>query len=339
MLKRPFRTALLAIMVLVIAIAGYTAYWYSAAAEVRAGIARWSDERRAAGWSVELGEPDIGGFPMRIDLRLQTPKLGGPGAHWRWALPNVRIFAAPWSPRNISVLAPGIHVFTNRQGEYSATFDRAEGDLAVEPGMLSKAVVRFAGIDIRQPPGIRVRAETVTLRMQAKVLVDRDKIGAETGTGFALDARSVVLPDAWQPPLGAALARLSIDAVVTGSIEPRGKLAEILARWRDGGGAVEVKALAVDWQMLKLRADGTFALDAALQPEGAMTAEIDGIDPTTDALIAAGAIDAKTAFAAKIANRALSFGNRSARLPLSIQKQRLYFGPVPILRLKPIRWE
>ena len=95
----------------------------------------------------------------------------------------------------------------------------------------------------------------------------------------------------------------------------------------------------VDWQALKLRADGTFALDTNLQPEGAMTAVIDGIDRTADALIAAGTIDAKTAFAAKIANRALSFGKRSARLPLSIQKQRLYFGPVPILRLKPIRWE
>lgn len=339
MLKRPIRTALLAIMVLAIVIAGYTAYWYSAAAEVRAGIARWSDERRAAGWTVELGIPDIGGFPFRIDVRLQAPKLSGPGGGWRWALPNARVYAAPWSPGTVSVFVPGLHVMTNRHGEYAASFDRAEGDLAIGYRKLQRAVIRLAGIDFRQPQGARLTAETVTLRVLSDQPAGEDGKDAETGTGVAIDARDVLLPAAWRPPLGPKLGRLSLDAVITGKIDPRGKLTDTLAQWRDRGGTVEIRALVVDWQALKLRADGTFALDTNLQPEGAMTAVIDGIDRTADALIAAGTIDAKTAFAAKIANRALSFGKRSARLPLSIQKQRLYFGPVPILRLKPIRWE
>jgi len=126
--------------------------------------------------------------------------------------------------------------------------------------------------------------------------------------------------------------------VIVGDILPAGTMADTLARWRDGGGTIEVAALALDWDVLRLRTNGTFALDGNLQPEGAMVADIRGIDATMDRLLAAGLIDSRAAFAARLANRALSFGGGSAKVPLSVQQQRLYIGPAPILRIKPIRW-
>lgn len=336
---RPLRVVLLFLAAVGIAIAGYTAYWYSAAEKLREEVTRWSEERRAAGWQVDLGVLNISGFPSRIEIFLQTPRLEGPKRQWRWTAPNVRAFAAPWSLGKVSVFAPGIHVYTNRKGDFWAELGSAEAQIAIAPSGLDQAVIRFSSVDIRPPDGARLQAETAIARIQSGVAIDAAVQPPEFGWGIAVDARGVTLPGRWNPPLGRKMARLSLDAVLTGRIERGPTLANTLARWRDSGGVIEVKALAVDWQALALRAEGTFALDEGLQPEGAMTADIRGIDRTTDQLIAAGVIDARTAFAAKVANRALSFRGGSAKLPLSIQKQRLYMGPVPLLRLKLVRWD
>lgn len=336
---RPLRAVLLTLAVAVIVAAAYTAYWFSAAAELRAGIAGWSEQRREAGWRVELGEPDIGGFPTRIEVYFQTPRLGGPGERWRWTAPNIRAVALPWSPGVVSVSAPGIHVFTNRKGDFHGEFDEAEAEIVSGESPFSDVVIRLVGVKVRPPGGVAVQARKAILRVQDTVAVDPDAQTPETGTGVAVDIRGITLPARWRPPLGGDMARLSLDAVITGGMAPAKTIAETLAHWRDRGGAVEIRALAVDWHALILRADGTFALDRELQPEGAMMADIRGIDRTADRLIAAGVIDARTAFAARVANRALSFRGGSAKLPLSIQNRRLYMGPVPLLRLKSVRWD
>ena len=117
-------------------------------------------------------------------------------------------------------------------------------------------------------------------------------------------------------------------------------LPHALAAWRDGGGVLDISALSLDWNGLRLTADGTFALDRELQPEGALSARIDGVDKAVDSLVAAGTLDARAGFAVKIANKALAGGKDGATpLPLSIQERRFYAGPVPLFRLKPIRWE
>jgi hypothetical protein len=336
---RPLRAVLLTLTIAAIAAAGYTAYWFSAAAELRAGIATWTEQRRKAGWSVELGEPDIGGFPNRIEVLVQTPRLEGPAGRWRWTAPNIRAVAQPWSLGEISVFFPGIHVYATRKGDLWAEFDQAEAEILVGSSAISDIVVRLATINVRLPDGAPLLAKKLVARVRDSVVIDPAADIPETGTSVAVDVRDILFPARWQPPLGRVMARLSVDAVVTGEATPDVTIADTLTRWRDGGGAAEIKAFAVDWGALALRADGTFALDRKLQPQGAMMADIRGIDRTTDQLIAAGVIDARTAFAAKVANRALSFRGGSAKLPLSVQEQRLYLGPVPILRLKAVRWD
>lgn len=333
------RTSLIAIGVLIAVCAGYSIYWYVAAGEIRSGIDRWADDRRAKGWTVDLGTPSVTGFPFRLDLFLQTPVLAGPGNQWRWEMPNAQASARPWALNRIEMSVPGVHTVKTAAQAAAVTLARADGELELRDGKPRFVLVRLAGVDWAQPGAVRTRIDTLTIRVEDGVSFGDESATATSGLGIAVDARKVVLPEAWKPPLGVGLNRLSMDAVAVGPFEPRGKLTEALSRWRDAGGALEVRAFAIDWEALKLRGDGTFAFDENLQPQGAMTAEIDGVEKTSDALIAAGVIDARTAFAAKVANRALSFGGGPARLPVSIQRQRLYLGPVPLFRLKPIRWE
>ncbi|MGB0629305.1 MAG: DUF2125 domain-containing protein [Alphaproteobacteria bacterium] len=338
MLRPPMRTPLIAAGLLIAVCAGYTIYWYSAAGQIRSGIDRWAENRRAKGWTVELGEFSITGFPFRLDLFFQTPVLAGPGNQWRWEMPNAQASARPWMLTDISMSVPGVHTLKTEKQSVALTLSRADGELKIRSGQPQFLLVRLAGVDWVEPGAIRTRIDILSVRIEDGVSAGPESENGTTGLGIAVDARKVVLPEALKPPLGTGLNRLSIDAVAVGPFEPRGTLSEALARWRDAGGALEVLAFALDWESLSLRGDGTFALDENLQPQGAMTAEIDGVDKTSDALIAAGVIDARTAFAAKVANRALSFGGGPARLPVSIQRQRLYLGPVPLFRLKPVRW-
>lgn len=344
---RPIRILIIAIIALVVAGGGYTAYWYSAAAGIRAGIDRWAQDRRAAGWVVELGDPHIGGFPFRLEAFFQTPQITGPQAGWRWVAPNIKAVAAPWAPDRITVSAPGIHVVTLRQGDVWAELGQADADIEIENAVMKNIVGRLAEVKIRLPRGETLTAASAVMRLRESVpAVPSIDVGintqrpdpSEMGVGVALDARKIVLPDQWRAALGPNIGKIALDAVIIGDIVTAGAMAEIMARWRDGGGTIEVAAFALDWGDLRLRANGTFALDGNLQPEGAMVADIRGIDATMDRLLAAGLIDSRAAFAARLANRALSFGGGSAKVPLSVQQQRLYIGPAPILRIKPIKW-
>lgn len=344
---RPIRIVLFIGGALIVAAAAYTAYWYGAAAELRAGIDRWAEDRRAAGWTVELGTPDITGFPDRLEVFFQTPRITGPGSRWRWVAPNIRAAAAPWSPGEISVSAPGIHVVALPAGEIWTELGEAEGDIVVDGAAVKSIVGRVSGLRVRLPKGERIAAASVVMRIvDAVPATPAIDVGANTprpdpadmGIGVALDARKIVLPDAWRVALGPKIGKVAFDAVVLGTLAPMETLPATLARWRDGGGTIEVSALALDWDVLRLRANGTFALDGTLQPEGAMVADIRGVDATMERLLGAGLIDSRAAFAARIANRALSFGGGAARVPLSVQNRRLYIGPAPILRIKPVRW-
>ena len=333
------RTALIVTCALIATCAGYTIYWQSTADEIRGGINRWAEERRAKGWTVELGVPSVRGFPLRLELFIQTPILASPGNQWRWEMPNASASARPWALTNIKMSVPGIHKLKTEGQAMVFTLARANGGLQIRSGKPRFFAIRLAGLEWVQKNGVTTSIDTLSLHVEDAVSFNAQSDNPTKGIIVSLDAGKMVLPGAWNLPLGNGLGRLSFDAVITGLLDPRGTLPEALSRWSNAGGAIELRSFGLNWEALSLRGEGTIALDENLQPQGAITAEIDGVEKLTDALIAAGVINARTAFAAKIVNNILSFDGGSARLPISIQRQRLYLGPVPLFRLKPVRWK
>lgn len=332
--------------VVVLSAAGYAAYWYSAAGKVRAEIARWAVQQRAAGWQVDISEPVVGGFPFRIDVAIASAVLSGPGtpAQWRWVLPPIAATAKPWQPLAISVSAPGLHRVAAGKERIEITAATADADVTAGAAGLKAGEIRLSGVSATAADGMAFSAGSLLVRIGPRTLRD-DLVTSEApkaqpaGLGLDVSAKSISLPAVWKLALGEAVESVALDAVITGGFEPRGSLPTALEKWRDSGGAMEIASFEISWQALRLRATGTFALDGDLQPQGATTAEIEGIDRTADALIAAGLIDARTAFAAKVANKALTLGGGPVRLPLTIQNRRLFLGPVPLLTLKAISWE
>ena len=87
---------------------------------------------------------------------------------------------------------------------------------------------------------------------------------------------------------------------------------------------------------------GTFALDAAGQPIGAMTARIQGYEAAVDDLAADKAISAHTAATAKILLRAMARSSGEGvpvlSAPVSIQDRTVSVGPVALLKLDAVHW-
>tara|TARA_Y100001970_G_scaffold294087_1_gene446662 strand:- start:1956 stop:2960 length:1005 start_codon:yes stop_codon:yes gene_type:complete len=333
------RIALIAAGALAVACVGYTTYWYSAAREASARLHLWAEERRVDGWAVELGKPSVTGFPLRLDLSVHAPIIAGRGNKWRWEIPNFVASARPWALTDIRISFPGSHRLEINGMMAVLNLAHADGDLKIRSGKARLLLLRLAGVNWMQPGGITTSIDRLTLRAEDAVSINPRSGNPMTGKVIAVDARKVVLPKVWKPPVGSGLDRLSFDASVIGPLELSGLLPEALSRWNDAGGAIEFKSFTLNWEALSLRGDGALSLDDKLQPQGAITVEIRGIKEILDTLMASGVIDARTAFAAKVANRALSIGGRAVRLPVSLKNQRLYLGPVPLFRLKKIRWK
>ena len=337
-MRRPLRMSIIAATIILAACVGYTAYWYSIAEKVREGFQQWVASCRAGGWSVVFREPTVTGFPFRLNLRLQKLVFVGPGDHWHGEIPDITVAARPWALTDIKLAAPGVYKFTNASQAVTLTLRQAEGELQIVSGEPKLLAFRLTGLDWVQRRRDRVRIDEVTLKVKNGAPHNDGSGDNMTGIGIALEARNTVLPQSWNPPLGKNLDRLSIKAMLLGRFEPNGILTDVLSRWREAGGALELQSFEIDWGEMALRGDGTFALDENLQPQSALAVEIDGIEKISEKLVAAGAIDARIAFAAKAANQLFSLGGGPARLPISIQRQRLYLGPVPLFKVKPVRW-
>ncbi len=120
-------------------------------------------------------------------------------------------------------------------------------------------------------------------------------------------------------------------------------LAEQAAAWRDGGGSLEVRHLALVWGPLDLTASATLALDDQLQPMGAGSARLVGYAETLDALAAHGAISRSAATATKavlslMAHNPEDGSPPDVEVPLTLQYRTLSMRQVPLVRLPEVDW-
>ena len=146
--------------------------------------------------------------------------------------------------------------------------------------------------------------------------------------------------------LGRKTEVLSLHAEVTG-VPPRSHDAAAMAQWRDGGGTVEIRSLNVRHGPLEVDGDGTIALDENLQPLAAFSLGVRGFMEAVDGLKAAGVIKPRRAVILKTVLAMLAGGKGDAKedargkrlkVPLSIQDEIIYIGPLVVGRVPPLHW-
>lgn len=340
------RRVMVAGLVLALAAAGHAVLWRHAVDRLAAAVEDWTAARRLAGWRVEAGPPRRDGWPYAAVLHLSRPRLERLGDAHReslsWEAEALTIRLAPvWSARLVVVPAGrqrlnvgGFDVpFAADRLELSVPIDGGpaprEGDLLAERLRLGTPV---GGVELG--------------RLTASVTSMRTAVEGEDALALRLAASDLALP----PALGSALGVLGRDvAAVAGEVAltgpwPRGDgAAARAAGWRDGGGSLHLRNVAVDWGPIAARGDATLALDESLQPMGAGTLRIAGAAALIDGAAAAGLLPPGGVATARMALRLLERpaedgGPAEVELPATLERRTLSLARIKLLLLPAWTW-
>ncbi|HVI52947.1 MAG TPA: DUF2125 domain-containing protein [Candidatus Sulfotelmatobacter sp.] len=294
-------------------LAGFCLWWGLLAYEMRQRLDDWVVQRRAEGWVVTTGSPVLGGFPFQVAWSLPSPSLQtADGSGWKG--PETRLSLSVLEPVRFHLVAHGKHVLIPPGEPPQEAFiaeARAEIDGADAARLSLVAVEAFGG---------GVSHAVFTLTSQS---VEADLTG-------------LLLPEDARLLLGRKVAHLHVKALAKGALTPT------LAAWRDGGGVMELSDIALTWEPLALTGEGTLALDKRMQPLFSGTVSIGGLFETLDKLTTAGAVRAKDAAMARIALQLLALpgpdGKPRLGVPVTVQDNRLYVGPVALMLLPDVEW-
>ncbi len=331
-----FAALLLALLAL-----AYAGLWLHLAVGVQDRVLAWIEEQRARGMTVRYDSLESSGFPLAIRLHIANPGIGAPHAAlpWGWEGEHLQLLARPWSREAIQVRTWGQQMlafpFAGRMATHAGTLTEGRASARFSGSAMERLELSLHGLSLRpEPPG------------RTDLAVAEGKATAWRGDGAAwalsLSARELSLPWLQASPLSRTVQGLTAEAHLRGGLES-GPLIESLENWRDGGGTVEIGEFALRHGPLRLSADGTLALDAGLQPIGAMTARITGFFETVDALKKQGLVKPRDAVTAKmvlgvLSRRPADGGPASLNLPLTLQERRLYAGPVGLLQVPEVDW-
>jgi hypothetical protein len=334
---RKRRLTFTAAIVATLVVAALSGYWIWAAGQVRTAIAQWTETQRAAGYYIAYDGPDMRGFPVRLAVTLDKPRLTAPEG-WRWSGAAITGEAAFWQPLLLHLALPREQelaaVWRGHQRTLQLSAARADGVVRLDTrGQVITATLDMNDVTVREAAGGRVHADRLHQEISqppndsARLLL-RGEIG------------NLLLPAAPPSPFPETVERFAYTAELVGAISP-GDPALALAAWRDAGGLLEVTDLSLIWGPLEVHADGTAALDEAMRPQGAFSARIAGLPEMLDALVTQGLMDPGAAAALRFMVLTLAEGRDGAgrpivRLPVTLQDGRVFLGPAPLARLAPV---
>ena len=327
-----------------IAAAGYTGYWFIAAGEIGDRIDAWAETQRARGLEIETGGTDVAGFPTRFEVTLRTPRLHDTRNGWRWEADALRAEASAWDFSEIAVFPDRRNALQRLQGGEWRAIDARIDDGRIVLRLDDERRVGDIALDLRglEIEGLWPQGPASVGSLKAKGVAFDDAGSDDETLTMTLALRDVVLPSGLGEELGETLAFLDIDASVVGPIPSGRGTSEAIAAWRDAGGTLELTDFRVRWGPLGIESSGTIALDGAMRPIAALTADIIGYGDVIDALIMSNMIPLGDAFIAKVAFNMLAEKPEDGgppvlrAVPVTAQDGTLFVGPVKVAALPPL---
>ena len=320
----------------------YTGYWWTLAGRTTAMLDRWAEDRRALGWEVAYAPPRVSGFPGTVRIDVELPRIAkiDNGTSWEWRSPAIFGTLDPWAPGRVVVDLSDQHAVAienaGRERAISVAADTAKLTVpflaGAEPGILDASGISVVGTEIDSIETVFLRLSDPNAEAEAASAtaphLPRIRLRAEL-TGLRLHTP----PQDFDP----VIRHVVLDGTLAGRIRG-GRRDAALRQWRDDGGTLEIRSLELDWSKVSIRADGTWALDKNLQPEGAMTAKLRGLTEILKTREKEDGRDGRGAWILRQALKAMESADGELTLPLTVQNQALSIGPFPLARLPKINW-
>lgn len=331
--------------VVVVALA-YSALWAALATGTQTIADDWITKQRLNGWSVSAKAPRLDGFPFWPFVVLDDVAITAPldSGSWSWATDRVSLHPATFDLTRLTIRAAGRHLIDAPWTQSGPLFaEAAVADLEIDvdtDGRLQRSHIYLKQAELQ---------DSARLPLVGAAIVDLDFTLAEATTGprevfaqfigrsddvrLAMDLR----------PFEPTIRTIQLAADLVGPIKP-GRLQDALELWRSGGGTLDVRRVLLDWPPLTIDADGTMALDDALQPIAAFSTRITGFNDTLNALEVKGIIPSGQRASASIILNLLAKtppgGDKpELQVPLSVQNQQLSVGPFDVMNVPTVAWD
>jgi hypothetical protein len=347
-MTRSRRLLIVALAILAVLAVAHTALWMIATARLQDELAGWQMRRRAAGWTAAAGQPVRAGWPFAAAVRLADPVLAGgdkdvPGG-LSWHAGEAELAIALLRPDVLRVRLSGQQrLRLSTLPEFGFAADRFELTIPLNASSADRGPLDLAAT------GLQVALSTGALDIAAIALHADTWPAAPPGQAalaVTCTAETINLPPlrhARPWPIGSHIAAASFEAALTGPWPGAGDVALRAASWRDAGGKLEVRRLALAWGALGLSASATAALDEQMQPMGAATARVQGYDAALHALVSSGVLGTRVAQAiggvlGLLARPAEQGGAPQVEVPITLDNRTLSLGPFPLVRLREWVW-
>jgi hypothetical protein len=335
-------------------LAGDFFYWRLAVNQLRSGFEAWIGEARASGWNIRHGAVTAGGWPDAATLRITNLTVTASGIFGRdgLALGTARLDSVDWGadalslragltrPGTLEATPTGLHPFRLNNGPLNPIM---AGDLHLR--LTSRSVdIDATALAVSIPGMGMVSVRHLTGHADLRPDASRD----QPVLTFSVAAQPVTLPDNVHFGLGPEISDLALEGVLNGPWPSKGSsgppdLAGRATAWRDAGGSLELRRVAIEWGQARLDATATLALDEDLQPMGAGTGKIAGYRAALDALAADAMLTRSAATAAKavlslLADAPTDDQPEQVDVPMTLQFRTLSIRQVPLIRLPELDW-
>ncbi len=335
------RGPLIGLATLLLLLGTYSVLWWIVAGRIEQGIGDWADSLRGQKAELTWRSMRVGGFPLAFDARLTEARLHGTAAAQpsELQIPALSASARPWNFREWALSAP--------DGLSGAIGPAAQPLTKVAAGSASGAVSARNDAEIK----IWLRLKEVTADLPEHVTAERADVWltlpasapqahTDRALGFAADLHQLRVPVA-PIPFQGAIDDIGFGATVLGPIvsaAPR----QAATAWRDAGGTVELDRFALRWGDVAVNGSGTMALGPDLQPIGAFSGAVSGLDELLKALAAAGQLRMGDLTLARIGLAALAKpgpnGKPEVSTSFTIQNGQMYLGPLKLGPVPRINW-
>jgi hypothetical protein len=329
-------------------VTGHFAVWRYEADQLDAGFAGWLAQRRAAGWTVSTGAPVRGGWPLAATLSVPDVVLQGgdpdiPGG-LAWSTGRLELRVDLLSPGTLQLRTEGMqHLRVADLPDIAYTADSMVALLPLEAQTPPHAVSLTARNLRAGLPDVDAAASLTVGLVQFDGSIKPAAPAGEAAFTYRLTSEAIALPEVRQWALGSRISSFAIEGTVDGPVPLARGLVPRAAAWRDGGGTLEIRHVAMGWGPLGLSGAATLALDARLQPMGTGTVRLVGYAAALDALASVHVLTPSAAVAAKAVLSLLASvpedgGPPEVEVPLTLQDRTLAMRQVPLLKLPEVIW-
>jgi hypothetical protein len=340
-MRRPVRLGLIAAIILILGVGGYSWFWHVAAERVRDGAAQWAATARAQGIDASWRTLSVGGYPFSLRVEVTDARLASTAPNLAGTLtaPSLTATVGAANLRAATLTAPeGL----NLSGENVASLKAGDAVGTVAAGAEGGAVVwlQLTGVTAGAAaiPDAPITAKTAQLWLELPAAPP--KTHTDRNIAIAVDLAGLSVPQA-PAALGAAIDDAAIGLTAMGPIPP-GPPRQAAAGWRDAGGTLELDHLHLGWGGLDLDASGTVALDRDMQPEGSLSGSLGGYDKLLAALVSAGQVKGSDASRLRLVLGLLARpgpdGKPRLAAALTLQGGELAMGPINFGRVPKIDW-